>query len=230
MAGDWIKLRTALATDGRVRIVAKRLKKNNALGNATTNAYRVTVLGALVTLWCLADAQADESGVLLGSDFDDIDDLVGIENFCECLPDDWIEQQEGWIKLPSYQTHNGKNAKQRAQTARRVANAKANAAGVSENPSRALPREEKKREKEKQGKEKSSSRFNPPTTDDVRAYCDERGNDVDPQQFVDHYTANGWMRGKTKLKDWRAAVRTWEQKAREHVQHADSVRHSRRAL
>ena len=57
-----------------------------------------------------------------------------------------------------------------------------------------------------------SKRFIPPTVDEVRAYCQERGNRVDPQKFVDHYTSNGWMVGKTKMKDWKAAVRTWEQR------------------
>ena len=55
-------------------------------------------------------------------------------------------------------------------------------------------------------------RFAPPTVDDVRAYCQLRGNNVDPQRFVDYYTSNGWMVGKNKMKSWEAAVRTWEQK------------------
>ncbi len=55
-------------------------------------------------------------------------------------------------------------------------------------------------------------RFTPPTVDDVRDYCQERGNAVDPQRFVDYYTSNGWMVGKNKMKDWKAAVRNWEQK------------------
>ena len=46
--------------------------------------------------------------------------------------------------------------------------------------------------------------------DDVRAYCTERGNSVDPQSFVDFYESKGWMIGKNKMKDWKAAVRTWE--------------------
>lgn len=54
-------------------------------------------------------------------------------------------------------------------------------------------------------------RFTPPTVEEVRAYCKERGNRVDPQRFVDFYTANGWTQGRGKpIKDWRAAVRTWE--------------------
>ena len=57
-----------------------------------------------------------------------------------------------------------------------------------------------------------SKRFIPPTVDEVRDYCQERGNCVDPQRFVDYYSSNGWMVGKTKMKDWKAAVRTWEQR------------------
>lgn len=53
-------------------------------------------------------------------------------------------------------------------------------------------------------------RFMPPTIDDVAAYCKERQNGIDPQQFVDHYAASGWMRGKTPIKDWKACMRTWE--------------------
>ncbi|MBP3428562.1 MAG: hypothetical protein J6M47_09920 [Clostridia bacterium] len=56
----------------------------------------------------------------------------------------------------------------------------------------------------------AKKRFVPPTLDEVAAYCTERGNGIDAQQFLDHYEAAGWMRGKTKIKDWRACVRTWE--------------------
>lgn len=57
---------------------------------------------------------------------------------------------------------------------------------------------------------KEPSRFIPPTVEEVSAYCIERGNSVNPQRFIDHYTSNGWMVGKNKMKDWQAAVRTWE--------------------
>lgn len=56
------------------------------------------------------------------------------------------------------------------------------------------------------------SRFVPPSVDDVRAYCRERGSRVDPEAFVDFYASKGWLVGKAKMKDWRAAVRTWERK------------------
>lgn len=57
-----------------------------------------------------------------------------------------------------------------------------------------------------------SKRFVPPTVEEVAQYCFERMSLVDPQRFVDYYTSNGWMVGKNKMKDWKAAVRTWEQK------------------
>ena len=52
--------------------------------------------------------------------------------------------------------------------------------------------------------------FTPPNIQDVRAYCKERGNKVDPENFWDFYQAKNWMIGKNKMKDWKAAVRTWE--------------------
>lgn len=54
------------------------------------------------------------------------------------------------------------------------------------------------------------TRFVKPTLEEVTAYCLERGKGVDPQKWYDHYSANGWMVGKNPMKDWKAAVRTWE--------------------
>lgn len=54
------------------------------------------------------------------------------------------------------------------------------------------------------------SEFVPPTVEMVTTYCEERQNDIDPQHFVDYYTTTGWMVGRTKMKDWQAAIRIWE--------------------
>lgn len=62
----------------------------------------------------------------------------------------------------------------------------------------------------KNNKNNIYKRFSPPTIEEVRAYCNERGNNVDPEKFIDFYESKGWMVGKTKMKDWRAAVRNWE--------------------
>ena len=55
-----------------------------------------------------------------------------------------------------------------------------------------------------------ASRFTPPSVEEVRVYCAERKNNVDPERFVDFYASKGWLVGKSKMKDWRAAVRSWE--------------------
>ena len=61
---------------------------------------------------------------------------------------------------------------------------------------------------------KAAPAFHPPTVEEVKAYCLERKNKVDAVRFVDYYTANGWKVGKNPMKDWRAAVRTWEREER----------------
>lgn len=55
-----------------------------------------------------------------------------------------------------------------------------------------------------------TSRFTKPKINEISDYCNERNNNVDPQKFYDFYESKGWMVGKNKMKDWRAAVRTWE--------------------
>lgn len=58
--------------------------------------------------------------------------------------------------------------------------------------------------------DKSAQRFVTPTPEEVKKYCEERGNSVDAERFVDFYTAKNWHIGRNKMKDWKAAVRTWE--------------------
>jgi len=53
--------------------------------------------------------------------------------------------------------------------------------------------------------------FQPPTIQQVTDYCQQRGKGIDPQRWFDHYTSNGWKVGRNSMKDWKAAVRTWEQ-------------------
>lgn len=62
---------------------------------------------------------------------------------------------------------------------------------------------------------KSSSHFQKPSLEDVREYCISRSNKVDPEQFFNFYESKGWIIGKSPMKDWRAAVRTWEKREKE---------------
>ena len=55
-------------------------------------------------------------------------------------------------------------------------------------------------------------KFQKPTVEEIKIYCSERKNNINPEQFFDFYQSKGWLVGKTPMKDWKAAVRTWEQK------------------
>ena len=55
-------------------------------------------------------------------------------------------------------------------------------------------------------------RFTPPTLEEVTAYCKDRNNGVNPQTFIDFYSSKGWKVGNQPMKDWKACVRTWEQR------------------
>ena len=62
---------------------------------------------------------------------------------------------------------------------------------------------------------RESSRFQKPSIDEIRQYCSSRNNSVDPEQFFNFYESKGWTIGKSPMKDWRAAVRTWEKREKE---------------
>lgn len=95
----------------------------------------------------------------------------------------------------------------------------------SEKPKKANEKEkEKEKEKDKEkdiegdsaDKPHNRHRFTPPSANEVRVYCLEQGySSVDPQRFVDYYTANGWRVGKNPMKDWKAAVRGWESREKQ---------------
>jgi predicted GIY-YIG superfamily endonuclease len=69
---------------------------------------------------------------------------------------------------------------------------------------------ENRNENEVENRKSKISRFVAPSVIEVAEYCNERKNTINPEQFIDHYSARGWMLGKQKMKDWKAAVRTWE--------------------
>lgn len=68
----------------------------------------------------------------------------------------------------------------------------------------------KEREEKKARPQSSTKRFKAPTIEEITAYCQERKNRINPEQFLAYYEANGWKVGKNQMKDWRAAIRSWE--------------------
>lgn len=59
---------------------------------------------------------------------------------------------------------------------------------------------------------KGRTKFQKPSLEEIRSYCQERRNQVDPERFFNFYESKGWVVGKSPMKDWKAAVRTWEQR------------------
>lgn len=56
----------------------------------------------------------------------------------------------------------------------------------------------------------TKKKFIKPTLQEIQTYCQERKNSVNPEKWLNHYESNGWKVGKNPMKDWKAAVRTWE--------------------
>ena len=69
--------------------------------------------------------------------------------------------------------------------------------------------------KDKNVKNKESRNFVPPTLNEVKEFCESRNNGIDAQHFIDFYESKGWMIGRNKMKNWQAAVRTWERRNKE---------------
>mgnify|MGYP002623363988 CR=1 FL=1 len=71
------------------------------------------------------------------------------------------------------------------------------------------------KDKTKKGMGTRPTRFQKPTLEEVSAYCQERGNNIDPQYFIDYQEARGWkLKGGQQMRDWKATIRTWERNER----------------
>ena len=171
MSDDWIKVRTVLPTDGRLKIVSR-----------TCHASTVTAFGALVTLWCLADSHAAPNGELVGYTKEDIDALVCLPGFCDALPADWIDITGEFVKLPDYQEHNGTSGKTRAQAAKRQRKHRDVTVSSRSERDTSVTREEKRREERKDipAKPVKPSKTTLPDgfgiSERVRAWAEEKGH------------------------------------------------------
>lgn len=58
--------------------------------------------------------------------------------------------------------------------------------------------------------EKTQKKFVPPTIEEIKAYCNDKGINIDVERFYYYHDARGWMMGKYKMKNWKSAIRTWE--------------------
>ena len=121
------------------------------------------------------------------------------------------------IKYDEYQTDDRQNGRQmtdkmsdKRQASDRQMTDKCQTNDRQMTASKEYKEREEYKEKEERKKEiGTASRFTPPTREEIIAFCEESGLEIDVDRFIDYYTANGWMIGKNKMKDWKATVRNW---------------------
>ena len=107
------------------------------------------------------------------------------------------------VKYDEYQSDGKQNGSQRASE------------GQAEGKQGASKGQQYKKDNNDKNDKKGKSIFIPPTVEEVREYCESRKNGIDPEMFVNFYESKGWYIGKNRMKDFRAAIRTWERKRKD---------------
>ena len=189
MAGDWIKFETATSDKPEVWAMAQSL-----------GIDADAVVGKLLRVWAWFDQQTQEgnavgNGASVTSSVTKalLDRRVGVSGFCDSMIlSGWMADDGQSLTLPNFDRHNGKTAKTRAMTAKRVAThkAKSNASSVTSSVSSALPREEKRTEDDKVAKATSVP----------------RPAKADPGPLADHgftlSNGNLWRPTVAKIHEW----------------------------
>ena len=212
MAGDWVKFEHTTPDKPEVWQIAELLGID---GDA--------VVGKLLRIWVWADQQTTD-GNARSVTFALLNRISGVTGFAEAMTAvGWLVKDGAEVRFVNFDRHNGKTAKTRALGAKRVeahrtSNVSVTQAALQERY-KSVTREEKRREEvdssntetqEPQGTAKPARVcFRKPNAQDVAEYATGICANVDPQEFIDHYTSNGWKVGKAPMKDWKAAVRNW---------------------
>lgn len=207
---EWIPIRLDLAQDPDVIRMANRMKP----------AVRPEVIvGYLCSVWSWA-SKASEDGTVSGLTLDQIESTLHLPTFLHLM------QEVGWVSevvatngavvtFENWEVWNSESRKKRLKSAK----------GKKIKRADKCPKKRGQMSKKTRTpcscscssltsskKKKRNTPFTPPTVDEVRTYCQERGNSIDPEAFVAYYTSNGWKVGRNPMKDWKAAVRSWERK------------------
>lgn len=200
MAGDWIQIQKATASKPEILRIASELKCS--VGDAFLLCFR---------FWCWCDEQLVD-GNASGVTTEMLDALMGRPGFCAALVKvDWLRVREGSLEVPHFDRHLSASAKKRGLSGKRQAEFKKRS-GNAPVTQKELPEKRREEIKGDTPLDPPRGRFVKPTVAEVAAYCQQRGNGIDAEEFIAHYDANGWRRGKghVPIKDWKACVITWE--------------------
>ena len=152
------------------------------------------------------DSLDGEKGCWAGNDY--------ISQFCQCSASKVSKAvskliELGYVRVESF---NGRKRVLRSCLAKNTRQS----SRICEADEQNLPQSNIKNNIENKEKRK---RFTPPTVDEVKAYCLERNNGIDPEAFTAFYASKGWKVGNSQMKDWKQAIITWEKREqREHPQ------------
>lgn len=173
-----------------------------------------TVVGKLLRVWRWFDKHTHDGCANVALEFHDR--IAGHVGFARAMQNSgWlVVRKSGRSSVPNFDRHNSKSAKRRVLAAESMKRLRCASSATKPSPEKI--REEKSIKKETKQRKKRA--FQPPTLEEVAAYCGDRQNGIDPQAFIDHYTTAGWRRGKTPITDWKACVRTWEAKRRQQAE------------
>lgn len=221
MAGDWIKMRTDLATCPKVVRISSAL-----------HADRLRTVGGLHSVWCLFDTHSVD-GTLEGYSVETVDDLIGFQGFARAMIDvGWLIEIDQGLALPRFEDHNGQSAKRRATDSDRKKNVRNMSASDAD---KMRTREEKRREENKErgdvpvappladkvpksaktkAKRKTALPDDFPITAEMIVWANERAPaavlTLETEKFLNHFRAKGETRA-----DWLASWRNWILRAQE---------------
>lgn len=153
-----------------------------------------------------------------GGELPEMDGMVRMAfSFAKAQMDRDNEQYQKTIEARREAGRQGGIAKANSakQNMAKVANASIACQTVANLPDTVTDNDTVLKKKDTDVSKEKASRFLPPTLDEVRSYCLEKGYPVDAERFIDFYESKGWFVGKNKMKDWKAAVRNWNRMQRE---------------
>jgi len=176
---SWIPIPNKLYGDGYTMIMEQ--KKGAA------------IYGAWIALVCIAQ-RCDKRGTLMRNngdphDIDSISRITRIDKETIKLMIDFSLEKTKWLSLLDLES--GAVISQEG--------------AVESQESVPIQKDTEQKDRDRTGR----GRFTPPALEEVINYINEKNYQIDADKWYNHYTANGWMVGKNKMKDWKAAVRTW---------------------
>lgn len=204
MAGDWIKIEHALPDKPEVMSIASDL-----------GISEEAVVGHLVRFWSWVDQNMSRSCPAVSGTISGLNRVAGRDGFAEALINvGWLRFNMGKVEIPNYDDHLSQSAKSRSLESKKKKRQRSRCCPDNVPVSSGQKLDQRREEKSisSSSSKKNSAVFQKPTVDEVRAYCTDRKNSVDPEAFIAFYESKGWRIGNQPMKDWKAAVITWEKR------------------